>query len=307
MSHILVTGGAGFLGSRLVPQLLANGHHVTVLDNLMYGVPSLAACCDKHNFKFVRGDVRNVALLESLLAEADVCIPLAAIVGAPACAQSAQVTWDTNYGQIVTITRFNNVKIITPTSNSGYGIGGEDVCTEDSPLAPISEYGKSKVAAEDEVLRVGGISLRLATVFGMSPRMRFDLLVQDFVRRALRDKSIVLFQGGFRRNFVHISDVVHAFVFCLDNYYSMKGKAYNFGNDALNMNKRQLCEEIKKVIPDLVWFESEIGEDPDKRDYICSNQRAREAGLEARVSLADGIEEIVRGYPMFDKEPYGNA
>lgn len=306
--QILVTGGCGYLGSRLVPQLLVNGHRVTVLDNMMYGVPSLAECCDKYNFNFVSGDVRNVALLESLLAEVDVCIPLAAIVGAPACALAPGPAWDINYSHVAVIARYSTkLKVIFPTTNSGYGIGGELICTEGSPLKPISEYGRSKVAAEQGVLGHGGISLRLATVFGLSPRMRFDLMVNDFVRRALRDKAIVLFQGGFRRNFVHIKDVVYAFEYCIYHYDKMKGKAYNFGNDDLNMNKRQLCQEIKKHIPDLAWFESETGEDPDKRDYIVSSQRARDAGLVANRSLEDGINEIIRGYPMFSKEPHGNA
>lgn len=304
MNRVLITGGAGYIGSVLTEYLLRLGHHVTVLDDFRYGQTGLSGLCQYSKLRIVRGDCRNSDILESLVPDADYIFPLAAIVGAPACDANNHDAWTINYGgveQIVSLCKPHyRQKIIAPNTNSGYGIGGQALCTEDSPLNPISVYGQTKCSAEKIVLRYGNsVVFRLATVFGTSPRMRFDLLVNDFVRRAVKDRCVVLFEPHFRRNFVHIRDVVGAFIFAMNNFDKMKGEVYNLGLDSCNINKLELCKRIKNELPDFTWIESPVGEDPDKRDYIVSNEKLRRAGFEASISLEEGIREVAKACAIY--------
>lgn len=302
MTKILVTGGAGYIGSVMVQDLLEYGYEVTVVDNLMYGqAHSLFGVASHPDFKFVFGDITDQHLLYNLSKDADVIIPLAALVGAKLCDDNKDKAWDTNYAQVsylARICRGTSKSLIIPTTNSGYGVGGKGECDENSPLNPISEYGKSKVAAEKEVLGVGGISLRLATVFGSSPRQRLDLLVNDFVWKAKRDGVIVLFEEHFRRNYIHIRDVCSAFMHCIDFYDELKGQAYNVGLSSANLTKRQLAEKIREHLPKTVIISSDIGEDPDKRDYLVSNAKFEGAGWWPAYTLDDGIKEMIKVYDM---------
>ncbi len=309
--RILVTGGAGYLGSILCEHLLAQGYQVVVLDNLMYGQEPLFHLCANSRLEFVRGDVRDERLLKKLLAEVDAIIPLAAIVGAPACDRDPWLAKAVNLESIRLLNRLRSSqqKVIYPVTNSGYGAkSGEVHCTEDSPLEPISLYGRTKVEAEAELLgSSGAVTLRLATVFGMSSRMRLDLLVNHFTYAAVTDRYLVLFEKNFKRNFVHIRDVADCFVHALQNFDTMQGKAFNVGLDSANMSKEELAQNIQKHVPELVLHCSEIGQDPDKRNYIVSNQRLREAGFEAQRSLDDGIRELLKGYRMMARGRFFNV
>ncbi len=307
--NILVTGGAGYIGSVLVPLLLREGHSVTVLDNFMYNQTPLLDCCINPKFTVVRGDTRDKELLKKLMAGADAIFPLACLTGAPLCNKdpwAARAVLADAVNMIVEL-RSKDQMIIFPTTNSGYGIGEKGkFCTEQTPLRPVSLYGKLKVEAEEAVLAAGGITLRLATAFGMSPRMRLDLLVNDFTYRAVTDRFIVLFEAGFNRNFIHVRDVAKAFVHGLKNFAAMKGQAYNVGLSDANLNKRQLCEAIKKQVPEFYIVESQIGEDPDKRDYLVSNEKIEAAGYQPDVSLDDGIKELVKGFQILKRNQYAN-
>tara|TARA_R110002167_G_scaffold197612_5_gene400638 strand:- start:875 stop:1795 length:921 start_codon:yes stop_codon:yes gene_type:complete len=306
-----VTGGAGYLGSILVPELLALGHKVTVVDNFMFGQSSLNTSCVNPNFDVVRGDARDEKLIKSLLPNIDIVIPLAALVGAPLCARDSIGTVTTNRDAVIMLV--NNLsqqqRLLMPITNSGYGIGESGkFCTEESPLNPISAYGITKVEAEKAVLDAGNaISFRLATVFGMAPRLRLDLLVNDFVYRAVNDKAVVLFESHFKRNYIHIRDVTKAFVHGINNFDSMKGQPYNVGLSDANLSKWQLCEEIQKHVPGFVFLEAPIGEDPDKRDYIVSNAKVEATGYKPDFSLSDGIQELVKGYKMISNSRYSNV
>ena len=311
MSKILVTGGAGYIGSILVQVLLKKGHTVTVLDSLLFDQTSLLDCCIDPNFEFIQGDICDYALVNGLLSKADIIIPLAAIVGAPACKRNPSLTRLVNYDAHMNIV--NNVsanqKVLFPTTNSGYGIGEKDAyCTEETPLRPISEYGRTKVEVEKAFLDKGNVvSFRLATVFGMSPRMRMDLLVNDFVYRAVTDRSLVLFEEHFRRNYIHVRDVTKAFLFGIENYDKMKGKPYNVGLSSANLTKRQLAEKIKEYVPELYIHSAEIGEDPDKRDYIVSNEKIESLGWKPDYSLDDGIQELIKGYNIIKPNSFANV
>ncbi len=257
---ILVTGGAGYLGSILVPELLKLGHEVTVLDNFMFGQASLLECCAYEKFDVIRGDARDEGTLTPLLQKADYIIPLAALVGAPLCNRDKIGTVTTNRDAIASLVKLasKDQRIIIPTTNSGYGIGQKDVyCTEETPLNPISLYGKMKVEAEKLVLdRGNSISLRLATVFGMSPRMRIDLLVNDFTYRAVKDGFLVVFEGHFKRNYIHIRDVARAFIHSIDNFDTMKNEAYNVGLSDANLSKLELCAKIREQVRNFVYLEA---------------------------------------------------
>ena len=311
MSKVLVTGGGGYLGSVLVPWMLVHQHEVTVLDNFMYRQHGLANVCNHKNFKVVRGDVRDNKLVGRLAKEHDIIIPLAAIVGAPACDRDQVAAITTNQGAICELVDAcrNRQKIILPNTNSGYGSGnGNDPCIEDSPLKPLSLYAKTKQEAENAVLKDydNGISLRLATVFGVSSRMRMDLLVNDFVYRAWHDKSVVLFEAEFVRNYIHVHDVALAFIHCITNFEAMKGKAYNVGMSSANLSKLELC----KIIQQQIDFNILLGadrEDPDKRNYIVSNARIEATGWSPRYTLADGISELVKYYEMTNVNSLGNV
>lgn len=309
--NILITGGAGYLGSMITPALLARGYEVTVVDTFMFKQNSLMDCCHFDNFNIVRGDCRDLTLMRPLIEAADAIIPLAALVGMPLCkldAVGAQTTNQDAVEMIVAAAR-PETKILIPTTNSGYGIGEKGKhCTEDTPLNPISLYGVTKVNAERAVLtRENSISFRLATVFGVAPRMRTDLLVNDFVYRAVNDGSVVIFEGHFMRNYIHIRDVVAAFLHGLDNFEAMKGKAYNIGLDEANMSKIDLCKEIQKQLPSFTYLEADIGEDPDKRDYIVSNQRILATGFRPEYSLQAGISELIKAYQIVKNAVYGNV
>jgi nucleoside-diphosphate-sugar epimerase len=308
---ILVTGGAGYLGSILVPELLAAGHRVAVLDNFMYLQNSLAHVCAHPGFDVVNGDARSEDLLKPLVAKADIVIPLAALVGAPLCKKDPIAATTTNRDAIATLCKLlsPDQRVIVPITNSGYGVGEQgQYCTEESPLRPISLYGRNKVEAENIVLeRDNSISLRLATVFGMAPRMRIDLLVNDFVYRAVNDRVVVLFEAHFKRNYIHIRDVARAFMHAMDKFEEMKGRPYNVGLSDANLSKAELCERIQRHIPQFQYLEAPVGEDPDKRDYIVSNSRIEATGYLPQHSLDDGIRELIKGFRMIRDRVYGNV
>ena len=304
--NILITGGAGYIGSVLVPKLLELGHSVTV----KYRQPSLVDACAYEKFSIVRGDARDASLLREHVSAADTIIPLAAIVGAPLCDADQVAAKTLNADAIETLVSLasKDQRIVMPVSNSGYGVGEHgSFCTEESPLKPISLYGRTKVAAEEMVLeRENSISFRLATVFGMSPRMRTDLLVNDFVYRAVKDRFIVIFEGHFKRNYIHIQDVANVFLHSLVNFETMKGKAYNVGLEDANLSKVELAQKIQKYVSDFQYFEAPIGEDPDKRDYIVSNKRILDTGFRPQHTLDMGIQELCKGYSILTDRIFGN-
>jgi nucleoside-diphosphate-sugar epimerase len=309
-TKILVTGGAGYLGSVLVPMLLREGYAVQVLDNFLFGQASLLDCCAEPNFSVIRGDCRDRTTVGKALREADVIIPLAAIVGAPACNadQTAAVSTNLDAIKLLLMLRSPQQRILLPNTNSGYGIGEQGAfCTEKSPLRPLTLYGKTKVQAEAATLEAGNaLAVRLATVFGMSPRMRLDLLVNDFVYRAVTDRAVVVFEGRAKRNYIHVRDVARAFIHGLKNFEDMKNETYNVGLSHANLSKLELCQEIKKHLPGFVYLEAPIGEDPDKRDYIVSNEKIERTGFRPLYSLADGIRELIKGYAILRNGKYAN-
>lgn len=308
---VLVTGAAGYIGSLLVPQLLEDGHEVIALDNFMYNQISLLDCCNNKKLTIVRADVRDEKLMKQSLKKVDVIFPLACLTGAPICHKDpfgAKAVIVEAIKMMLEI-RSKNQAIIYPTTNSGYGIGEKNkFCSEKTPLKPISFYGKLKVEAENFLLNAeNSITLRLATAFGISPRMRLDLLVNDFTYRAVYDKFIVLFQAHFKRNYIHVRDVVKAFIHCLDNFEAMKNEPYNVGLSDCNISKRELCEEIKKQVPEFYIVESEIGEDPDKRNYIVSNEKIERTGFKPDISLQQGISELIKGYQIIRRNQFSNV
>jgi len=310
-THVLVTGGAGYLGSVLCEHLLDTGYQVTVIDNLMYGQHSLFHFCANQAFDFVKGDVRDEDLVRQLVKDADILIPLAAIVGAQACDRDPWLARSVNLEAIRLLNRLRSPDqlVIFPTTNSGYGTqSGNLFCTEETPMEPISLYGQTKVEAEAELLDSRNtITLRLATVFGMSPRMRLDLLVNNFVYAAVTDGYIVIFEKDFKRNYIHIRDVADCFLHCIDNAERMVGRAYNVGLDEANLSKEELALKIKEYVPKFYIHFSEVGSDPDKRNYIVSNQRLLEAGFKAQRSLDEGIKELLKGYGMMGRAPFKNV
>ncbi len=307
---ILITGGAGYLGSILVPALLDDGYAVTVVDNFMFGQSPLNNLCINPDFNVVKGDARQRSVVQPLLADADIIIPLAALVGAPLCARDEIGTETINRDAIKLLCELSSAeqRFLVPITNSGYGIGeAGKFCTEESPLRPISLYGRTKVEAEEIILsRANSISFRLATVFGMAPRMRLDLLVNDFVYRALNDRALVLFEAHFKRNFIHIRDVARAFIHGMNQFQDMRGEAYNIGLSDANLSKSELCAQIKAHLPNFEYIEAPIGEDPDKRDYIVSNEKIESTGYMPTHSLDMGIQELIKGYQMITNTKYGN-
>lgn len=298
---ILITGGAGYLGSVIVERLLNVGYEVTVLDKLLFNQTSLLQYTSYPKFKFIYGDVRNESLLEELCKEADAIIPLAAIVGFPACAADPKLAKEINFDQIFNIVRFaKDKKILYPNTNSGYGIGvGQTECTEESPLTPISVYGQTKCDAENFLrANTSAITFRLATVFGVSPRMRTDLLVNDFVYKAITDKYIIVFEKTFKRNFIHIEDVASAFLFMLNHYDKYKGEVFNVGLSSANLSKQELLEKIQSHVKDFAVSYNDFYEDPDKRDYIVSNAKIEATGWLPQWDLDRGIKQLIQGYQM---------
>jgi nucleoside-diphosphate-sugar epimerase len=306
----LVTGAAGYLGSILVPQLISQGFAVTALDTFARNDTALAHLCANPLFTPERGDARDEGLLRRLTRDADVIIPFAGIVGAPACKMDPITATTLNRDAILTLLRITSKaqKIIYPTTNSGYGVGvlGE-YCTEETPLNPISLYGVTKVEAENAVLDSGhGVTLRLATVFGMAPRMRIDLLVNDFTYRAVTDRAVVIFEGHFKRNYIHVRDVAGAFMHVIENYTKMQNQPYNVGLSDANLSKLELCERIRQYLPNFVYFEAQLGEDPDKRNYVVSNDKIERTGWRPHYSLDSGIQELIRGYAMIRNTAFTN-
>jgi nucleoside-diphosphate-sugar epimerase len=309
--RILVTGAAGYIGSIMTPRLLAAGHSVLAVDNFMYHQASLLECCNHPNFELIRGDARNGELIRKCLTKVDAIFPLACLTGAPLCGRDpvGAQTIIVDAVKDVLKARSKDQVIVYPTTNSGYGVGeAGKFCTEETPLRPVSLYGRVKVEIEQALLDAGNaITLRLATVFGASPRMRTDLLVNDFVLRAVRDRYIVLFEADFKRNYLHVRDAAEAFLYCLENFGRLKDQPYNVGLSEANISKRELCVEIQKAIPGFYVTESKIGEDPDKRDYIVSNAKIEQAGFKARRTLQEGIAELVKAYQVLPAFPYGNV
>ncbi len=309
--RVLVTGGLGYLGSILCEHLLDAGFRVRALDNLLYGQQGLYHLCANPAFEFVKGDVRDERLMKAELAQADVVIHLAAIVGASACDRDPLLARSVNLDAVALLNRLRHPGqlVLFPNTNSGYGAtSGEMYCTEESPLRPISLYGRTKVEAEQIVLqKPNTIALRLATVFGMSPRLRLDLLVNHFVHAACKDGYLVIFEQDFKRNFIHVRDVADCMLHCIAHAGRMAGRVYNAGLDSANLSKGELAQKIKQYVPRFYVHYASIGEDPDKRNYIVSNRRLREAGFESRRSLDDGIRELVKGYAMQGRAPFTNA
>jgi nucleoside-diphosphate-sugar epimerase len=305
-----VTGGAGYIGSVLVPKLLNLNYKVTVIDNFMYKQQSLAHVIRNSNLKIIYGDVRDTNLMLENLSQADVILPLAAIVGAPACAKDPVTATSINKDSVLWLLEqlSDSQQIVMPTTNSAYGSGDIDnLCDELSPLSPLSQYAKEKVLIEEVLMqKQNATSLRLATVFGVSPRMRLDLLVNNFVYRAFKDKFVVLFEGHFKRNYVHVQDVTDAFIFAINNHDKVSGQIFNFGLSSANISKVDLCEEIKLQIPDFVYLEAPFSKDPDQRNYVVSNRKIELAGITAQISLSEGINELIKGMSMFSVNNFSN-
>lgn len=308
---VLVTGGAGYIGSTLVPMLLNEGHEVTVVDNLMYGQSPLLDVCWNTKFNMIRGDVRDRDLMKREINRADAIVALSALVGAPLCARDPFGSQQINTDAIKFIAdqKSKSQILLYPCTNSGYGIGQEGIfCDENTPLNPISLYGKQKVEAERYILDSGeAISYRLATVFGISPRMRLDLLVNDFTYRAVNDGFLVLFEPHFKRNYLHVRDAARAFLHGIKNYEKMKGKPYNVGLSSANLNKQELCDTIKKHLPKFTYMISPVGEDPDKRNYLVSNERIEATGYRTENDLDIGLRELIKGYQIIKRNQYANV
>lgn len=312
--HVLVTGAAGYLGAVLVPRLLEAGWRVTALDSFLYGhggQGALLDVCASRDLEIVRGDARDRALMRRLLKGADAVLPLACLTGAPICARDPWAAREVNLDAVRMLLRLKSPRqrVLYPTTNSGYGVGARGrFCTERTPLKPVSLYGRLKVEAERAVLDApNSLTFRFATLFGISPRMRLDLLVNDFVWRAVHDGFVVLFEARFRRNFLHVRDAAKAFVHALGRFEAMKGGPYNAGLSSANLSKRALCREIQRAVPRFVFTEARVGEDPDKRDYVVSNAKLEAAGWRPDHTLQDGIRELVKGYRALPRRAFGNA
>ena len=308
---ILVTGAAGYIGSVLVPTLLKEGYEVIAVDNFLYNQSSLLDCIYDDKLTIVRGDARDKNLVSGCLKEADVIIPLACLTGAPLCDKDPFAAKAVNLDavQMLVELRSKDQIILYPTTNSGYGVGEAGIyCTEETPLRPVSLYGRLKVDAEKAILDAGNsITLRLATAFGISPRMRLDLLVNDFTYRAVNDRFVILFEAHFKRNYVHVRDIAKAFIHCLNNYDCMKNEPYNVGLSEANLSKWELCEEIKKQSPSFYFVEAAVGEDPDKRNYIVSNAKIEKTGFKTEVTLKKGIAELIKGYKVISRNQFSNV
>ncbi len=310
MQKVLITGGAGYIGSMLAPLLLSKGCKVTILDSFMYNQVTLLDVCHNPDLTIVRGDVRDQALLKNLVSKNDVLIPLACLVGAPLCDRDPYNAQLINCDVIKKMADWKSPaqKLIYPCTNSGYGVGQAGIfCDEKTPLNPISIYGKVKVEAEKYLLDKGeSVTFRLATVFGVSPRMRLDLLVNDFVYRAVNDGFIVLFEQHFKRNFLHVRDAAGAFLHAMDHYSEMKGQPFNVGISEANLSKKELCERISEYVPKFTVMASDLREDPDKRNYVVSNEKIEKTGFKPKISLETGIQELIKGFQIIKKNQFSN-
>jgi nucleoside-diphosphate-sugar epimerase len=308
---VFVTGGAGYIGSILVPALLGSGYRVTVLDSFLFDQASLLDCCSSADFEVARGDARDERLVREGMKGADYILPLACLTGAPLCNRRPLEAEGVIKGAVGTILKFRSKeqRLIYPATNSGYGVGEKGRhCTEKTSMRPVSLYGTLKYAAEEMILSAGNsISFRLATAFGVSPRMRLDLLVNDFTYRAVNDRFIVLFEAGFKRNFIHVRDIAKAFLYAMKNFGKMKDEVYNLGLSEANLSKLELCRAIKKRVPDFYFSEAAVGRDPDKRDYIVSNAKLERTGFKPDVSLDKGIAELVKGFAIIKRNQYSNV
>lgn len=309
--RILITGGAGYIGSILVPELLRLGNEVIVIDNFMYNQSPLLDCCHYETLTLIRGDARDKNLISEQLRKVDAVFPLACLTGAPLCSKDPVGAQTINFDAVKMILdlRGKNQMIVFPTTNSGYGVGEKGkYCTEETPLRPVSTYGKLKVELEKILIDSGNcITLRLATVFGIAPRMRLDLLVNDFTYRAVTDRFLVLFESHFKRNYLHVRDVSKAFIHCINNFEKMKNEPYNVGLSDANLSKWELCEEIKKQVPNFYFVEAKVGEDPDKRDYIISNAKIEATGFKTDFSIQRGVKELIKGYQIIRRNQYANV
>jgi len=297
---ILITGGAGYIGSTLTDLLLFNNYDVTVIDNLMYDQISLLHVCNNKKFKLIQGNVMDYVVNPEFMGEFDIIIPLAAIVGASACNKHKYLATEVNFTQIKHIVDNlkSNQKLIMPNTNSQYG-SSADIITEESSFNPHTHYARTKCDAENYILSHGnGVCLRLATVFGSSSRMRTDLLVNDFVYKSIVDGYLVLFESHFKRNYIHVRDIAQTFLFVIKNYDVMRGGAYNAGLSSANLSKMELALKIKNHIPNLIIKTEEFRKDVDKRNYIVSNKKLEKLGWKAEYSLDDGIRELIYGFKM---------
>ena len=307
---VLVTGAAGYIGSTLIPMLLDAGHEVTGVDNFMYGQAPLLDQCWRKGFDIIRGDSRDKDLMTRLVPKVDVIIPLACLTGAPICKADPIGATTINRDAIVDLLEIKSraQMLIYPCTNSGYGVGQDGLhCDENSPLNPLTLYGKVKVEAEKALLDSQHcVTFRFATVFGMAPRMRLDLLVNDFVYRAINDRAVVLFEAHFKRNYLHVRDAAASFMHAIKNYDKMRGQPFNVGLTEANMSKEELCIAIKKEIPEFNYIIAEIGEDPDKRNYIVSNEKIEKTGFKTQMGLMEGIRELKKGFQIIKRNQYGN-
>tara|TARA_A100001015_G_C15034654_1_gene735365 strand:- start:1272 stop:2210 length:939 start_codon:yes stop_codon:yes gene_type:complete len=299
MSKVLITGGAGYIGSMLCTKLLQEGHSVTAVDLLKYDKGSLNHLYFNKKFKLICDDIRKVSLMKKLIRKHDVIIPLAALVGAPLCEKFKRDAISTNLGSIKTLCKYatKSNKIIYLTTNSGYGIGEKNkYCDENSPLKPISLYGRTKCDGEELVKTKAKnfVCFRLATVFGHSYRMRSDLLVNNFVYTTIKKQKLTLFEPHFRRNFIHVRDVVNAIIFTMKNFNKIKNNVYNLGLSSANISKIMLAKKIKKQYKKLQIKIVTNRKDPDKRDYFVSNKKIEKKGFKARISLDEGISELIQ-------------
>ena len=308
---ILITGGAGYIGSVLVPSLLAENHDVTVVDSFLYQQNPLLDCCVNPRLQIIRGDARDERLMGGLLPKFDAILPLACLTGAPLCDKDPWAARGTNHDAVrwLAENKSRQQMLIFPSTNSGYGVGESGLeCTEDTPLRPVSLYGRLKVDLEKYLLDRGDcVTFRFATLFGSAPRMRLDLLVNDFTYRAVTDRFVILFEPHFKRNYLHVRDGAGAFRHALKHYETMQGRPYNVGLSDANISKWELCEVIRQYVPNFTFMVAEVGKDPDQRNYIVSNQRIESTGYRTTIGLHAGIQELLRAYQVIRRQQFSNV